>query len=444
MNFLLRFFHVFALILLLLCLFFGVIAVLSFYKYEYFTEMMSFQQVRPFHVSAALFWIITGALAGILYFARDVFGVDVLKKNTFLLFIISWSTSIVIIFLSYCFGQFGGREYWEFPPVLNILLLISWLFLMAGFFPLLLKSLHTKSVYVWMWATGILFFLFTFIEQNLWNISWFRQSFIREMTIQWKSNGSMVGAWNQLVYGIALYLMVKITGDEKIAQTKKAIFFYVLGVTNLIFNWGHHIYNVPAAGWIRGISYSISMTEWIIVISIIQDFRNKISETKKFQHLYAYRFLIASEFWVFINLLLALLMSVPAVNRYTHGTHVTVAHAMGTTIGINTMILLASICYVFRLELTASRARQKILVAGFWITQLSLLILFISLVIAGLLKGYRMVSLKISNFQEAMDPVLKVLKVFMWSGLALFAALSMVIYILYRSVLVYTDENLLS
>ena len=33
-------------------------------------------------------------------------------------------------------------------------------------------------------------------------------------------------------------------------------------------------------------------------------------------------------------------MSIPTINIYTHGTHVTVAHAMGTTIGIN-MILFA-------------------------------------------------------------------------------------------------------
>src|SRR5690606_10544177 len=98
---------------------------------------------------------------------------------------------------------------------------------------------------------GILFFLITFLEQNLWHIPWFRQSFLREITVQWKSNGSMVGAWNQMIYGTALLLMVKMSNEPAIARSKKAFAFYFLGLTNLMFNWGHHIYNVPSAGWIR-------------------------------------------------------------------------------------------------------------------------------------------------------------------------------------------------
>ena len=38
-------------------------------------------------------------------------------------------------------------------------------------------------------------------------------------------------------------------------------------------------------------------------------------------------------------------MSIPAFNLYTHGTQITVVHAMGTTIGINTMIVLAGVFY---------------------------------------------------------------------------------------------------
>ena len=158
----------------------------------------------------------------------------------------------------------------------------------------------------------------------------------------------MVGAWNQMIYGTALFLMVRISGDEGIARGQKVFVFWFLGLSNLMFNWGHHIYNVPTAGWIRHVAYGISMAEWIFLINIMRGFRHKLAEQRRYKHLLPYRFLIASELWVFLNLFLALLMSIPAINRYTHGTHITVAHAMGTTIGINSMILLASLGYMLR------------------------------------------------------------------------------------------------
>src|SRR5690606_11379465 len=120
----------------------------------------------------------------------------------------TWISTIGLIFLFYAFRKFGGREYWEFPGWIAVPILISWGALMTGYFPEWYKSNHKKPLYIWMWSTGILFFFLTFIEQNLWQIPWFRQSFLKEMTIQWKANGSMVGAWNQMIYGTSLFLMV--------------------------------------------------------------------------------------------------------------------------------------------------------------------------------------------------------------------------------------------
>jgi nitric oxide reductase subunit B len=273
-------------------------------------------------------------------------------------------------------------------------------------------------MYVWMWATGILFFLITFTEQNLWQIAWFRESYLREVTVQWKANGSMVGSWNQMIYGTSLYLMVKISGNEELAKGKTVFFFYMLGLTNLMFNWGHHIYNVPTANWIRNTSYVISMTEWIFLIKMIREFSSTLDTFKRLKHLIAYRFMIAGEFWVFMNLLLALAMSVPAINRYTHGTHITVAHSMGATIGINTMFLLASFTYLLKIDL-AIRSTQKTVIFCYWVCQCSLLAFWMSLIAAGAIKGYRSVALNIRNFQEVMQPTFHAIKGFAYAGLPL-------------------------
>ena len=408
--------------LLIAALLFGLLASFAFLYPGAFNKFLPFYQLRPFHVSSALFWIITGATAGIIYYKKEAFNLSEENEKTESSFIVLWIGTILAIFLCYALRLFGGREYWEFPPVLSIPLLAGWMIFMISYYTQLAKLKQAKPLYIWMWSTGIFFFLITFVEQNLWQIPWFRSSFLKEITVQWKANGAIVGAWNQMIYGTALYLMVKISNNKTIAESRKAFSFYFLGLTNLMFNWGHHIYNVPAASWIRDISYIISMTEWVIFISIIKDFRWKLEERDRLKHLIPYRFIIASEFWVFVNLLLALLMSIPAINRYTHGTHITVAHAMGTTIGINTMILLGSLGYMLDVDEQSMRLKRTIKNANL-LTQVSLGIFWLSLVVAGILKGYRSVSLNIVDFREMMKPVMIAMTVVSVSGIGLMVGL---------------------
>jgi nitric oxide reductase subunit B len=417
----------FCMAMLSIALFLGMLGSFAGLYPEIFNNYLPFYQLRPMHVSGALFWLIGGAACGILWYKKEVFGVPSKSPIPDRVFMITWMVTVVVIFCFYAFKKFGGREYWEFPPFLCLPILISWLFLMYGYFPAWRKRQKNPPLYVWMWTTGIVFFLITFLEQNLYQVAWFRQSFLRELTIQWKSNGAMVGAWNQMIYGTSLFIMVKLTNDEQLARGKKAFFFYFLGLTNLMFNWGHHIYNLPTSSWIRHVSYGISMTEWIILVSIIQSFRKKVREQGKSSSIFSYRLLIAAEYWVLANLVLALGMSIPAINRFTHGTHITVAHAMGATIGINTMILLASFGYMLKVDLLAE-SNKKQLNTGFIITQVSLALFWLALITAGIVKAYQETVRDIANYRELMLPVNKVLHVFAIAGIGLFTGINIIIY----------------
>jgi len=437
----LRIFLIASLVFLLATLVFGLLASWAFLYPETYNKSLPFYQLRPFHVSAALFWIISGASASILFYKRSAVGptgkwIHMLEQA----FIYCWLGSITAIFFCYSFKIFGGREYWEFPPVLCIPMLLSWTFLLIAYFLPLLRKAGRQPMYVWMWSTGIFFFLITFVEQNLWQLPWFRDTYLKEITVQWKANGSTVGAWNQMIYGTSLYLMVKISKDENIARGKTAFFFYMLGLTNLMFNWGHHIYNVPGAAWIRDTSYIISMTEWVFLIRMIQGFKSKLDERRKFRHLITYRFIIAAEFWVFMNLLLTLAMSVPAINRYTHGTHITVAHAMGATIGINSMILLASFSYMLGMDTKASGVRRTIGIC-YWTAQYSLAVFWGALIAAGVIKAYGATVRNLDDFQEIMKPVLPAIKAFSFSGFGLLFSMGPIAVIYIYHAIRYKNET---
>jgi nitric oxide reductase subunit B len=414
--------------LLLIGLLCGTLSAFSFAKSEIFQAILPFYKLRPMHVSSVLFWILSAALGGVMYYSAEFIN-DKYYRLLQVQFGL-WICSIIGILISYLLGYFGGREYWEYPPVLSLPILLSWLIFAYIFLDQTLKnSIAKQPVYKWMWATGVLFFVFTFAENNLWLFSWFRNNIVRDITVQWKASGAMVGAWNMLIYGAGIFLMGKISNNDKAALSKQSFFFYFLGFTNLLFNWGHHTYPVPAASWIRIVSYIISMTEWIIFLNIIREWKKTVSTAQMHKHLLPYRFILASEVWVFLNLFMALFMSIPAINIYTPSTHVTVAHAMGTTIGINTMILFASLSYLLKYEKISKPANF-----AFWLSNVSLSIFWLALICAGVVKGYLIVHKGNTNFQMVMQTIQPFIEIFAVSGIGVMIGLGWLAVLLLKKI----------
>jgi nitric oxide reductase subunit B len=173
------------------------------------------------------------------------------------------------------------------------------------------------------------------------------------------------------------------------------------------------------------------------------EFKSKLSEQKKLNHLIPYRFLVAAEYWAFANLIIALLMSIPIINRYTHGTHITVAHAMIATIGINTMILLGSIGYIMNIDKSSVKSKKTIIKA-YWHLQISLGLFGLSLIVAGLIKAYQANANPSLTFQQIMQPVIIVLKFFLLSGIWLAFSLGSIAISYFKflnSKIIYNDKR---
>ena len=420
-----------ALVLFVLGLFFGHLASESYRLTEPKSGVMGFLSLRPLHVSSAYLGIIT---AGLGFLTLIIAKMKTTRFGIFLQYLhfSLWVIALIGIFYSYFTGDFGGREYWEFNPVWALPIFISFIVFLVFYLHQIGFSIKWP-IYYWMWLTGIIFFIFTFIENYLWIFPYFRQHFIADMTIQWKVNGSLVGAINQIIYGVAFYLMEKISGDEKSSYQKLSFAMYFLGMFNLMFNWGHHIYLLPTEKYIHYIAYAVSMTEWIILIRIFYKWSQQIKENKQFYYFFPYRFLMASDYWITLNLTLALFMSIPAINLYTHGTHITVAHAMGTTIGINTMIILAGVFYFIKPTFNSAKWRLYGNIA-FWIVQVTLLLFLISLIGMGVQRAIWQAGLTSESFSKMSSSSGNWVLLFIILGtILMFSMASFFIYLLIQS-----------
>ncbi len=407
-----------ALLLGLLC---GLLAGFQYVVPTFIKEVLPFYVLRPLHTLFVVSWILLAAIGGIYYYLQN--GNKSLVKWHFWLFT---STGIGIIF-SFLNKNFEGKEYLEFPSYFYFPIALGWIVFGINYFKTTLPNFKNWPVYFWMWATGIVFMIYHFTEAHLWMLPYFKSNYIQNIALQWKAGGSYVGSWNMLVYGTALYVMAKISKDESYAKSPKAFFFYLLGLTNLMFGWAHHIYIIPTAPWIRYFAYAISMTEWVILFSIIYDWKKSLSEETKIEFSIAYRLMILADFWVFLNLLLALLMSIPSINLFTHGTHITVAHSMGTTIGINTLILLSSIAYILEIENPFTKLSQSRIEIGIKIFNYSFLLFWIVLLILGVQKSYWTFFTKAIPFGQFQDSMHWMYLLFTFFGTGILVGLYLVV-----------------
>ena len=202
-----------ALFALLVGVFIGVIGGFQYILPEFLKESLPFTKIRPLHVTLVVTWIFTAAIGGIYYYLPQLFGKLYSIRLAQIHFVLLITTGLAIL---YCFitGNFGGREYLEFPPMLVLPMLVTWILFIINFF-LSIKGKFSKApIYIWMWSTGLFFFFFTLSESYLWTIPYFRDNIVRDITVQWKAMGAFVGSWNMLIYGTGFYIMEKISGND--------------------------------------------------------------------------------------------------------------------------------------------------------------------------------------------------------------------------------------
>ncbi len=409
-----------AIMSLFLGLTFGILGGLQYAFPDFLKLDFSFQKIRPLHTYLSVNWIFCAA-TGIIYYylpevsRRKIFSTVLGKIQAGLQVLI-----LVVVCVFFILGKFSGREYLEFPPYMVAIIVLAWVMFMLNVFITLKPNYKTAPVYIYSWTTGLVFFLLTILEAQLWQLPFFNNNIIRDVTVQWKAMGAFVGSWNALVYGTAMYAMERISGDKSINRSKKAFFFYFLGLTNLMFNWGHHTYIVPASPWIKTISYVISMTELLILANIIWGFRQSYIKANYQNNKLSFKFLTYAEMWILLNLILSISISVPYINQFTHGTHITVAHAMGSTIGINTLLILASLTLIMD-EINPKCLSLK--TYSRWVLTFNTALFFFWFSLIGMGLNKIAGTLENKGFQQIMDELMPYFKVFAASGGVLLVAL---------------------
>ena len=284
--------------------------------------LFPYQVWRPMHTLFVLGWVVTGSFTALFVLLKwsPRFRVTGLLASLFLV-----AAGLVAA------GGFTGREYISWPPVISLLLIT--LFLAA----VMMISTRYRLVYnrfagaSWMIFLGLWLLPLSLLEANYYLLD-DSLSVGRDIALQWHALDTLFGAVNLVCYGLLAGLM----RGEKEPSSVGWKFNAGVGVAmaGLLLTFGHHYYPAPQPELMRSLAFAFSM---VALFSIW--FKRGTGEVR--QHELTATLIRYVLGWTLFSLITGVLMSVPAVNGFTHGTGFVLAHSMGSFIGVNTQIILA-------------------------------------------------------------------------------------------------------
>lgn len=321
----------------------------------YFLDLgLDLRQLRPIHTTFASAWIFLGGVAVVHRWLQD-YGGGATRGDRIRLRIqvLSWAIAGAGILATLIVGVGSGREYVGFHPIFSTLILLGWICYAWNFFRVAGPGFFERPLYLTMWGVGMLFFIVTFVEQHLYLLPGVFANPLQDLQVQWKATGTLVGSFNLFVYGSIIYIGERISRDPAYGHSKVAYGLFAVGLLNSFTNFAHHTYHLPQDHLVKWISFVVSMMEISILCRAIYDLLKLVRTSEERAFCAARGSFAASKYWSVFILFSAILISIPPLNGIIHGTYAVTGHAMGATIGIDTMVLIGAIVWILGEHLAA-------------------------------------------------------------------------------------------
>lgn len=304
-------------------------------------------KMRPLHTTFASVWIFGAAIAVMYHWiASRGDGLQKGDRARFWFHTTCWVGAGIAVIATLAAGIFSGREYIGFHPAIAVTLLVGWFAFALTFLKRAIPGFWGQPIYVYFWTTGVLYFIYTFLEGHAYLLPWVEQHPVRDIGLHWKSCGTLVGSFNFLVYGSLIYVSERVSGDKSYGQSSIAFWLFGVGCLNSFTNFAHHTYHLPQSHLVKWIAFVVSMTEAIILLKILFDLVGALGKRAAGKYDATVGFFASAKWWTAAMLIISILISVPNFNSLIHGTHMVTGHAMGTELGIDSMVLFGAITFL--------------------------------------------------------------------------------------------------
>ena len=393
-------YFVFALILFLGQVLFGLIMGLQYVVGDFLFPLIPFNVARMVHTNLLIVWLLFGFMGAAYYLIPEE--ADRELHSPLLAKILFWvfAAAGVLTILGYLFVPYAGlakmtgndllptmgREFLEQPTITKMGIVVVALGFLYNIGMTLLKGRKTTISLVMM--TGLIglavFFLFSFYNpENLARDKYYWW-FVVHLWVE--------GVWELIMGAMLAFVLVKITGVDREVVEKWLYVIIAMALITGIIGTGHHFFWIGAPEVWLWVGSIFSALEPVPFFAMVLFAFSMVSQRRR-QHsnraatLWAKGTTVTAFFgagvWGFLHTL-------APVNFYTHGSQLTAAHGHLAFYGAYAMIVMTLISYAMpRLRGIgeANDARSQTMeVWGFWLMTLSMVLITLVLTAAGVMQ----------------------------------------------------------
>ena len=292
-------------------------------------------------------------------------------------------------------GQATGREYFPAPVWASVILLPIMFSYVWRLFAARQALIERSPEGFWLLGFGSLFITLAWLETHLRLLDSMLGSFTRDLSVQWHAIDTMFAGMNTVLFGAVMFMM-----NVRPRPLRPWVLFGI-SAFGVVLTFGHHHYASPQPGVIKILAVIASM------VAILSLFRHFIAWRKAQGAATDPDFLLpvlrSVEFWVIVSVASGIIFAIPQINLITHGTYLTLIHAMGSMIGVNFMIIVLG-ALAFGSNVAAVRADR--IKWGVRLTNWSIGGLWLVLGAAGAVRGWMRIGHEYAEFQPIREVIL--------------------------------------
>ena len=347
---------------------------------------LTFGRVRPVHLNAMIYgWASMGMLGISLWMIPRLVHTELRLARVATAGIWLWNIGVLVGLIGILAGYSTGLEWLEMPRFAAVPALVLG-GAMVGI-PLLVTLRHRKVdhlyVSVWYIMGAYVWFPIIYFIGN-----WPSFTGVESAAVNWFYAHNVLGLWLTAInLGAVYYLIPKILG--------RPIFSYqlsLLGFWSLAFfyalNGMHHLIGGPLPTWMITTSIVASALMIIPVLAVaVNHHMTMFGRFGALRYSPALRFIVLGAISYTAVSLQGMFTALRSVNRITHFTHWTIAHAHVGVYGFVTFVVFGSIYYIMPRLVDHEWPSARLIRWHFWLVLGGLVLYVVPLTITGVLQG---------------------------------------------------------
>ena len=375
-----------AAILFLLQVVFGLVIAAQFVWPHFLMDTLPFNFGRATHLNLMIFWLLLGLMGASYYLVADESDSEIFSVP------LAWANFVVLLvagvgtLLTYWFGHIAaGKPFTEAPMPFPLLIALGVVLFLVNIFVTLFRAGRWNAIT----------FTLAFGMVGLTLLYLFDLPFYRNLTVDyywwwWIIHLWVEGTWEIIASAIMAFLLVKLTDADRTRLAKWLYAEVALVLFTGIVGIGHHYYwiGTPHYWLLWGAVFS-ALEPIPLVLMVWDTFSSmKRRHPEPANHVTwfwlggsAVGHLVGAGVWGFA-------MTLPQINKWTHGTQVTASHGHFAFFGAFAMLVLAAMYYMVpRLRGMERYARRRSMWA-FWLMCGGMLGMVLAFTIAGVVQTY--------------------------------------------------------